>query len=450
MSSNAGKRSRISIFGTGYVGLCTALGFALRGYYVITSTHQSEKVKLINKGRSPFYEPELTDALRKVVDDGFLKCVLNSEKTILETDVTFIATGTPSKTDGSINLQYVKKSSKEIALALRKKKSYHLVVVKSTVTPGTTQDIVKPIIEDHSGKRCGKDFGLCMSPEFLREGSALRDTLNPDRVVIGQYDENSGGILMNLYREFCANGEVPIIRTNLATAELIKYASNSFLATKLSFANQIANICERISGADIKKVTQAIGLDKRIGPLYMNAGLGYGGSCLPKDIKALISFCKRIKYSPELIKSVEKVNESQPYRAIEFARNALGKLNRRRIALLGLAFKPDTDDIREAVSLKIIRRLLAEKSEVIAYDPVASKNVKSVFKERINYASSALECIKNADCCIVVTEWDEFKKLKPTDFVKSMRKPILIDGRRIYDPHEFSQEITYFAIGLGK
>jgi len=450
MSSKTNKNSRISIFGTGYVGLCTAVGFALRGHRVITSTHQPEKVRLINKGISPFYEPELAGALEKVVNDGLLKCVLNSEKAILETDVSFIATGTPSKADGKINLQYVKKSSKEIGLAIRKKKSYHLVVVKSTVTPGTTQYVVKPIIEDYSKKRCGKDFGLCMSPEFLREGSALKDTLNPDRVVIGEYDENSGDTLINLYREFYADSEVPIVRTNLATAELIKYASNAFLATKLSFVNQLANICERISGADVKKVSEAIGLDRRIGTLYMNAGLGYGGSCLPKDVKALISFCRSIDYLPDLIKAVEKVNENQPYRAIEFARTALGNLKGRRIALLGLAFKPDTDDIREAVSLKIIGRLLGEKSEVVVYDPVASKNVKNIFEERISYASSAIECIKNADCCIVVTEWDEFRTLKPSDFVKNMRQPIVIDGRRIYNPHELDQKINYFAIGFGK
>jgi nucleotide sugar dehydrogenase len=444
------KKNKISIAGTGYVGLCTAVGFALKDYQVIASTHETEKVKLINEGIPPFHEPRLTEALRKVVKNGHLKCVLDLKKAIMETNVSFITTGTPSKADGRIDLRLVKKASKEIGLALKHKKSYHLVVVKSTVTPGVTQNIVKPIIEKHSKKLCGKDFGLCMNPEFLREGTALDDTLNPDRIVIGEYDKKSGNLLEKLYREFYRDQEVPILRMNLVTAELVKYASNAFLATRLSFINQIANICERISGADVKKVALGMGFDKRIGPYYLNAGLGYGGSCLPKDVKALISFCKEIGYVPHLIKVVEEVNNNQANRAIEFAENALGKLANKKIAILGLAFKPDTDDIREAVSLKIIKRLLDKKSKVVAYDPVAMENVKNAIGERIGYATSAIECIKDADCCIIVTEWNEFKKLKPKDFVENMRRPVIIDGRRLYDPIEFSSKTKYFAIGLGK
>ena len=444
------KKNRISIVGTGYVGLCTAVGFALKGYRVITSTHQLEKVMLINDGIPPFYEPRLSDTLKEVVEKGLLECVLDLEMAILNTDISFIATGTPSRPDGSINLKFIKKSSKEIGLALKKKKSYHLIVVKSTVTPGTTQNIIKSIIEEYSGKECGKGFGLCMNPEFLREGSALADTLNPDRIIIGEYDKKSGDILESLYQEFYENKELPTIRTNLVTAELVKYASNAFLATKLSFVNQIANICERIKGADVKIVAKGMGLDKRIGPLYINPGLGYGGSCLPKDVKALISFSRSLNYVPNLIMAVEEVNEKQPYQAIELAEKALKELKGKRIAVLGLAFKPNTDDIREAVSLKIIKCLLKEKSRVVVYDPVAMEKARKIFGETINYASSAVDCIKKADCCIIVTEWEEFKGLTPEDFVNNMRQAVLIDGRRIYNPKEYSNRLRYFAIGLGK
>jgi len=322
-------------------------------------------------------------------------------------------------------------------------------VVKSTVIPGTTENIVKPILEESSGKRCGTDFGLCMNPEFLREGSALHDTFNPDRIVIGEYDKKSGDILEALYREFYAEKMPPIIRTTPVNAELIKYANNAFLATKISFINTIANICDRIPGADVTVVAKGIGLDKRIGPLFLNAGLGYGGSCLPKDLRALIQYSKNLGYEPKLLEAVESVNNSQPQRAIELCKKLLGELRGKRVAILGLAFKPNTDDIREAPSITIIRQLLKEGARVVAYDPVAIPNAKAIFKDDIEYASSAIECLKNADCCILVTEWEEFKKLKPEDFIQNMRTPILLDGRRLFDPEEFSRKIRFMAIGLG-
>jgi UDPglucose 6-dehydrogenase len=232
-------------------------------------------------------------------------------------------------------------------------------------------------------------------------------------------------------------------------AELIKYANNAFLATKISFINTIANICERIPGADVTIVAKGIGLDKRIGPLFLNAGLGYGGSCLPKDLRALIQYSKTLGYEPKLLEAVEDVNKHQPQRAIELCRKLLGELKGRRIAVLGLAFKPNTDDMREAPSIAIIRQLLEEGAEVVAYDPAAMPNAKAIFKDSIKYANSAIECLRDADCCILVTEWDEFKKLKPEDFIQNMRRPILLDGRRIFDPKEFSQKIKFMAIGLG-
>jgi UDPglucose 6-dehydrogenase len=440
---------RVSIVGTGYVGLSTAIGFAIKGYNVITFTHDPEKATKINKGIPPFHEPDLQQNLQKVVNEKLLKCTLNAVETILNTDIAFIATGTPNQSDGSIDLQYIKKSASEIGEALKKKKSYHLIVVKSTVVPGTTEKLVKPVIEKHSGKHCGVDFGLCMNPEFLRQGLAIHDTLNPDRIVIGEYDQKSGDVLESLYRDSYGEKTPPIIRTNLSTAELIKYASNAFLATKISFINTIANICQKTPGIDVAIVAKAIGLDKRIGPLFLNAGLGYGGSCFPKDVKALIAHSKTLGYNPELLEAVENVNENQPYKAIQLCKDLLGDLKGKQIAILGLAFKPDTDDMREARSIPLINQLLNEGANVTAYDPLAISNAKSIFGDKIKYASSAIECLTNADCSIIVTEWDEFKQLKPEDFTKNMKQPILIDGRRIYNPKEFSQKLKFTAIGLG-
>ena len=439
----------ISIVGTGYVGLCTAVGFASKGYKVITSTHNPEKASLINKGIPPFYEPHLKELLQKAAKKGHLKCVLNREEAILNTAITFIAVATPKKPDGSINLHYIKKAGCEIGEALKKKNGYHLVVVKSTVVPGTSESVVKPSIEKYSGKRCGDTFGLCMSPEFLREGSALEDTLYPDRIVVGEYDCKSGDTLEDLYKDFYNENLPSMVRTTLSTAEIIKYANNAFLATKVSFINTIANLCKKIPKADVTTVAKAIGIDKRICSLFLNAGLGYGGSCFPKDVKALIDYSKSLGYDLKILNAVEEVNATQPLVAVELAWEMLGSLKDKRIAILGLAFKPNTDDMREAVSIKIINKLLQDGADVVAYDPKAMHNAKEIFGNRIKYASSEIECIKGADCCIIVTEWDEFKRLRPEDFIQNMRQPCLIDGRRICNPQKFNLKLKFIAVGMG-
>jgi UDPglucose 6-dehydrogenase len=440
----------ISIVGMGYVGLCTAVGFATKGYKVITSTHNPEKAKSINKGIPPFYEPNLQKSLQETIESRHLRCILDRKEAILNTDVTFIATATPSQPNGEINLQYIKNSVREIGKALNEKNTYHLVVLKSTVVPGTTQNMVKPILEKHSGKICGTDFGLCMNPEFLREGSALYDTLQPDRIIIGEHDVKSGETLETLYREFFGRETPPTVRTNLQTAELIKYANNTFLATKISFINTIANICEKIPGVDITTVAEGIGLDRRINPRFLRAGLGYGGSCFPKDVKALIAFAHRLGYTPTMLQAVRKVNDEQGRRIVERAKEKLTELKGKRISILGLAFKPNTDDMREARSIPVINQLLKEGANVTAYDPVAIPNAKIILKDKIRYAPSSIECLKDADCCIIVTEWDEFKKLKPENFTENMHSPILIDGRRIYNPEEFGKRLRFEAVGLGQ
>ena len=432
------------------MGLCTAVGFASREYVVIASDIDTQKVTMIQEGTPPFHEPNLPNMLKKTIKNGNLKCLTNQTKeAVLETEITYVAVGTPSRPDGSIDLHFIKTAAYEIGKALYLKRKYHVVVIKSTVIPGTTQNIFRPILEEESKKKCGTDFGLCMNPEFLRQGSALNDTFHPDRVVIGEYDKKSGDTIEDLYREFFDGNVPPIIRTSLSTAELIKYANNSFLATKVSFINTIANISEKIPGADIKTVAESIGIDKRIGPLFLNAGLGYGGSCFPKDVKALIACSRDLGYKAELLESIENVNEKQPLRAVEFCRQKLGSLKGKNVAILGLAFKPDTDDMREARVIPIINQLLLEDANITAYDPVAIPVAKKMFKNKIRYATTAMKCLKNADAAILVTEWEEFKKLTPGNFLKQMKQPILIDGRRIYSPQIFGEKLKFRAIGLG-
>jgi len=444
------KTRRISVVGMGYIGLCTAVAFASRGYTVVASEVDPEKASMISRGVPPFYEPGLNKMLVDVLRSGCFKCTTSTGEAVLDTDVTFITVGTPSKPDGSVDLSYIERSTKEIGRTLSNKGSYHLVVVKSTVIPGTTENVVKPILERSSGGRCGTDFGLCVNPEFLREGQALYDTFNPDRIVIGECDKRFGDVLESLYREFYAEKMPPLLRTTPVNAELIKYANNAFLAMKISFINTIANICERIPGADVTVVAKGIGLDKRIGPLFLNAGLGYGGSCLPKDLRALIQHSRSLGYKPKLLEAVEEANDSEPRRAIELCKELVSELGSKRVAVLGLAFKPNTDDMRDAVSIKIVKRLLEEGAKVVVYDPKAVDNAKKIFGNSVEYASSVEECLRDSECAIIVTEWEEFRRLRPEDFLRLMKEPVVVDGRRIYDAELFSLRLRFAAVGLGK
>jgi UDPglucose 6-dehydrogenase len=443
------QQPKISVIGVGYVGLCTAVGLASKGYSVLACDIDAAKIAKINDGVPPFYEPGLQEKLAECIKTGKLQGIVNdADKAIKETDFTYVAVGTPSKNDGSIDLKYIESAAKNIGQALKSKTGYHITIIKSTVVPGTTIDLVKPLLERESGKVCGKDFGLCMNPEFLRQGSAFNDTLNADRVVVGSFDKQSGDKLEALYRDFYSGHIPPIIRTGLSTAELIKYASNAMLATKISFINTIANICEKIPGADVKDVALAMGLDKRIGPLFLDAGLGYGGSCFPKDVKALIASAEAWGYTPELLNSVEQVNKEQPLKAVELCKQQLTTLKGKKIAILGLAFKPDTDDMREARAIPIINALLKEGAKVTAYDPIATQTAKAVFQNTITYAASAKECLKDAYAAIVVTEWPEFKNLTPEDYLQLLKQPILVDGRRIYNSQIYSSKLKFAAIGL--
>jgi UDPglucose 6-dehydrogenase len=443
------KLNRIAIVGLGYVGLTTALCFASRGMNAVGVDVDTSRIDAINSKRLPIHEPGLERVLMDAVEKGFI-----STNQMPISDVYFITVGTPSKKDGSVDLQYIKKASEDIGVAIKSggADSYRLVIVKSTVPPGTTRNIVKRRVERFSGRKAGVDIGFCSNPEFLREGSAVIDTMSPDRIVIGEFDKRSGDSLEGLYYSFYGADKMPpLIRTSMENAELTKYANNAFLAMKVSYINEIAQMCERISGADVTVVAKGIGLDKRIGERFLNAGLGWGGSCFPKDVKALIAFSKSIGYNPLIVSGTLEVNEKQPLAAVEMAKKALGDLKGKRIAVLGLAFKPDTDDIREAVSLRILTKLLEEGALITAYDPVAQPNVERILAEKVTYSNSSLGCIQGADCCIIVTEWDEFKELTCKDFLTNMKNPIVIDGRRIFAPKDFmGTGVKLLAIGLGE
>jgi UDPglucose 6-dehydrogenase len=439
----------ISIFGLGPVGLVTAVCFAKKGHRVLGIDPDHHRLEKIRTTEPPFFEPRLAEYLKEVVGDGALS-VTDDPLSNVQSDLAYITVGTPSNRDGSIDLTYVENAATAIGQSLRDSGHYQLVVIRSTVTPGTARNLVKPVIERESGKTAGKEFGLCSNPEFLREGNAIQDAEFPDRIILGSEDPEATKKLEDFCKEFHSEHTPPIIRTTHENAELIKYANNAFLAMKVSFINIIANIAERVSGADVQAIAAGIGLDERVGSRFLNAGLGWGGSCFLKDLRALLSYSRALGYDADLIEAVIRANEEQKQRAVELAKQALGSLRKKRIALLGLAFKPQTDDIREAVSIPIIRALLAEGATVVAYDPAAMQNARTIFRDRINYAKDQIECIDRADCCIIVTEWKQFRTIPPSTFIERMRQPIVIDGRRVYDADEFLRAgIQFSGIGLG-
>ncbi|MCP8319026.1 MAG: UDP-glucose/GDP-mannose dehydrogenase family protein [Candidatus Methylarchaceae archaeon HK01B] len=443
------KTLKVAFFGLGYVGLTMATSIAERDARVIGYDIDTEKVAKVNKGETPIHEPNLSTLLRRNIVKKRFFAIEDPRKAVKESEIIFITVGTPSLQDGSINLDYVKSASETIGKELRDLEDYKLIVLRSTVTPGTTCNLLKPSLEANSCRICGKDFGLAYNPEFLREGSAIKDTLHPDRLIIGEMDEKSGDALEEFYQWLYHDELPPTIRTNPDIAELIKYANNAFLAMKVSFINQVANLCQRIPNADVEVIAKGIGLDRRIGPLFLKAGLGWGGSCLPKDLRALLKFSRSKGVALPLTEATLFVNEIQPLNAVKIAEKLLGDLKDMRIAILGLSFKPGTNDMREAVSIKIVEELLRREAKIVTYDPVAMENARIVFGDRVGYSKSALECINDADCSIIITEWPEFLKIKPKDFVSRMRNPIVIDGRRLYDPEDFSSKLRYVAIGFG-
>ncbi len=424
---------KISIIGTGYVGAVSAACFAELGHEVICVDVDQSKIDRINAGIPPIYEEGLSELLEKHAGRR-LNATSDYDFAVMNSDVSFICVGTPSDSDGNIDLGIVKAAGASIGDSLRKKEGYHVVVVKSTVVPGTTEKVVLPIIEKHSKKHTG-DFGIAMNPEFLREGKAVYDFMHPDKIVVGSTDKKSGDIVASLYSGL----ECEVTRTNPRTAEMIKYTNNACLATKISFANEIGNICKGL-GIDTYEVMRAVGRDFRIGPHFLNSGAGFGGSCFPKDVRAIIGKASEIGYEPVLLRSVIEINERQPTRMVQLLKNRLGSLREKKIAVLGLAFKNDTDDIRESRSTPVIKELLDNGARVSAYDPMANESMKMLFGN-IEYHNSAADALRGADACMIMTEWDEFRSLDKEFDV--MERRLIIDGRHMLTP---GKDIEYVGL----
>jgi len=428
---------KIAVAGAGYVGLVTGVVFADLGNEVICVDIDPARVDAINKGQSPIYEPGLDELLTRNLEEGRLSATTDLAHAVRESEVIFICVGTPPSETGEPDLRYVDEAAATIGRALN---GYKIIVNKSTVPVGTG-DRVRRIIEQHRTEP--HDFDVVSNPEFLREGSAVHDTLNPDRIVIGADNPRAAMKIVELYAPL----ERPMLITNLATAEVIKYASNTFLALKISFINAIADLCER-TGADVVQVAKAMGYDQRIGHAFLQAGLGFGGSCFPKDVLAFARTVQRYNLDPTLFEQILVINDARPVQFINRICERLGGLQGRTIGLLGLSFKPNTDDIREARSLEVIRLLLTEGAVVKAYDPVAMPRVQAIYPQ-VHYCRNAYEVAENADALALITEWNEFRQLNFERIKSLMREPNLFDGRNLYDPQRM-RKMGFYYYGVGR
>ncbi|WP_419954501.1 UDP-glucose dehydrogenase family protein [Neobacillus niacini] len=428
---------KITVAGAGNVGLVTAVCFAEAGHQVTCLDTQKEKIEMLEKGHTPFFEPGLEPLLEKNLASGQLRFSTNPKQAYRGAEIIFIAVGTPEKKDGSVDLSYIYVASYHIAENIE---NDVIVCTKSTVPVGTN-DIIKQILQHRKPRHLNVD--IVSNPEFLREGSAIRDFYLGDRIIIGAENPKAATIMEQLYLPF----QIPIVITDTRSAEMIKYASNAFLATKISFINEIANLCEKV-GANIDEVSFGMGMDKRIGLNYLQPGIGYGGSCFPKDTKALVQLAGNVLHPFELLESVIKVNQQQHSLLVRKAKERFGSLKGKKAAVLGLAFKPETDDIREAVSLTIIKELLKEGSFVSAYDPIAIPNAHKLLGNSIEYSTTIREALKEADFAVIATEWDQIKHLPLDTYTVYMREPIIFDGRNCYSLKDIQRyPITYVSIG---
>lgn len=429
---------RITIAGTGYVGLVTGVALAEIGHEVICYDIDDEKVNRLKEGISPIYEPGIDQLLVKNLLNNRLFFSSDCSEAYSTPDIIMIAVGTPEREDGSANLSYVYQVAKDISKYLKTQRA--IVVTKSTVPVGTNRKVKQWIEEEidfHS------KIHIVSNPEFLREGSALYDTFHGDRIVIGSEDEEAATKMEELYSPL----NIPIIHTDIESAEMIKYASNAFLATKISFINEIANICEKV-GANIEDVSKGIGMDQRIGSKFLQAGIGYGGSCFPKDTKALVQLAGDVKHRFHLLEAVINVNNNQPLLLLKKARNYVGSFKDVKVAVLGLAFKPNTDDIRESAALVVLKHLLNEGAQVNVYDPIAIANARKVLGNTVSYYETIEAAIKDTEIVFIVTEWKQVKEFPLRNYLDLMKTPIVIDGRNCYEVKEaVALNMTYSSIG---
>ena len=433
----------IAVVGLGFVGLSLSSVLASKGYKVIGIDTDKKKCIEISKGRVPIYEPDLEKTL-KIGLKKSLK-ISNDFSTIKNSDMIFVTVGTPQKINGEIELSMIKKAVKSIGQVIRKTKKNPIIFIKSTVIPGTTKKIILPILEKESGKKAEKDFGVISNPEFLQESNAIRDTKCPHAIILGGNDSKYMKKAKKFFSKMHPN--VSIIITKYQTAEMIKYANNSFLATKISFINQLSNICQNIPDADVDDVASAIGLDPRIGKLFLSAGPGYGGSCLPKDMSALINFGSSVGANTTFLKAVKKTNDEQINNIISLMEKKLGSISNKKITILGTAFKPNTNDIRDSKSIELIKKLLKNKVKISVYDPKALENTKMVFGNKITYSKSLISALDKSYGVIIMTQWKQFESINNKS-LQCMKNKLIIDSRRMLADKELNGE--YYAIGIGE
>ena len=428
----------ISIIGSGYVGLVTGACFADVGHHVICVDNDSEKVKQLKAGEIPIYEPGLEEIVHRNVSAQRLHFTGNIQEAVERSQIIFIAVPTPPLPDGDVDLSFVEKVAREIAGVLT---DYRVIVDKSTVPVKTGEKVAESIKRYN---RHGAKFDVVSNPEFLREGCAVADLMHPDRIVIGAQSEHAIDLMKKVYEPFMA----PILVTDVSSAELIKHCANSFLALKISYINAVSAICEA-SGADVEKVADGIGMDHRIGRDFLNAGIGYGGSCFPKDIAAFIAISEQLGRPFTLLKEVQRINDGQKARFLKTIRETLWVLREKRIAVWGLTFKPDTDDVRSSVAIEVVEQLLREGAHVVAYDPKGMHKARSIKAiADAEFASSALEAVTGAEALIIATDWNEFANVDLGVLKDKMRTPIVFDGRNLLDPETMRQfGFSYYSVG---
>jgi UDPglucose 6-dehydrogenase len=429
---------KIAVVGTGYVGLVAGACFAESGNDVVCVDNDATKIRMLQKGRIPIYEPGLEELVRRNTAEGRLTFSTSLPPAVRDSQVIFIAVGTPQDEDGSADLRHVLAVARDIAKAMN---GYKVIVDKSTVPVGTSRRVQEVVRRETK-----HPFSVVSNPEFLKQGAAIDDFLKPDRVVIGAEDERATELMRELYSPFTRTG-APIMVMDCASAELSKYAANSMLATRVSFMNEIANLCE-VVGGDVDQVRKVIGSDRRIGASFLFPGCGYGGSCFPKDVQAMIRFAAAAGYEFKILQSVEEVNTAQKSRLFAKMKKQLGSLKGKTIAVWGLSFKPRTDDMRAAPSIPLIEALLKAGATVRAYDPEATGVAKGIFGRRITYAPSNYDALKNADALAIVTEWNEFRRPDFARMRQLMRAPIVFDGRNLFTPGQMKQNgFSYYSIG---
>lgn len=428
---------RISVIGTGYVGLVTGVCLAEVGHQVICLDIDKEKIKQLQKGKSPIYEPGLEDLISKNISEHRLSFTSKYEEALQNAEVIYIAVGTPQQEDGSANLTYIEEAVSSIARHIHRDA---IVVIKSTVPVGTNDtmyDLFALLTEPHV------KVEVVSNPEFLREGSAIHDTFHGDRIVIGTKNKEAAFVMEEINKPF----GLPIIKTDIRSAEMIKYASNAFLATKISFINEISTVCEKL-GANVEDVARGMGMDKRIGPAFLQAGIGYGGSCFPKDTNALMQIAGNVEHSFHLLEAVINVNNKQQVKLVEKALNRFGSLHGKKVGVLGLAFKPNTDDVREAASISVVNRLVSEGALVKAYDPIAMESAKKVINPNVRLMDSIEDTIQDTDMIFIVTEWQEFIDYPLEKIEEMLMNPIIFDGRNCFELEKMSEyNIEYHSVG---